>query len=268
MNDIFDFGRFGKLLKYECVNYLSRYVRGMVVFASFFVALWLFTIAFEIPFNSRTLLVYAVFNLAIFLAPFFVYSDINDRKRGYTYAMMPASTFEKMLSMTLVCLLIIPLMVYATLSLTDLLLYGLSCAGVGYFTGFELCNPFVLDWGVLDPTDSFKTFFDAKISALNSISAVTTYMMFNAIFRKYKIIKTILFNMAVSFTLQIIMVFVAVFATAGFMDSIITFFEELFSKYTPEEMLAFYHTMTMLWYIAVTATTLVITYFRIKRVNY
>ena len=65
---------------------------------------------------------------------------------------------------------------------------------------------------------------------------VTTYMMFNAIFRKYKIIKTILFNMAVSFTLQIIMVFVAVFATAGFMDSIITFFEELFSKYTPEEV--------------------------------
>ena len=116
MNDIFDFGRFGKLFVYECRNYLPRYIKGMVVFASFLVAAWLFTIASEYPLDSRTYFISALFFFAIFLSPYFVYKEMNNRKKGYFYAMLPASTFEKLLSMTLVSVVVVPAVVYLSLS--------------------------------------------------------------------------------------------------------------------------------------------------------
>lgn len=95
MNDIFDFGRFGKLFVYECRNYLPRYMKGLVVFSSVLFAAWMLTIAMDFPLRDGTNVISVLYTLAIFLSPYFIYKDMNNRKRGYSYAMIPASTLEK-----------------------------------------------------------------------------------------------------------------------------------------------------------------------------
>ncbi|MBR3616638.1 MAG: hypothetical protein IKL56_08485 [Bacteroidaceae bacterium] len=273
MNDIFDFGRFGKLFVYECRNYLPRYIKGMVVFASFLVAAWLFTIASEYPFDSRTNFITVLFFFAIFLSPYFVYKEMNNRKKGYFYAMLPASTFEKLLSMTLVSVVVVPAVVYLSLSVTDVLLYALSCAGAGYFTGLEFCNPFNLltDVDIVNLKwnfgDELAALFSGKHIVLWCVMNISVVMMFNSIFRKHKIIKTLLFNMAVQFLFQIAVIFFAVWfpeATERFADWV----EHFLTDYTPGELLTMIDNTVLLVNTLVTVVALTITYFRIKRVNY
>lgn len=258
MNDIFDFGRFGKLFLYECTNYLPRYVKGVAIFVSFIVAAWLITIAGADPMYSRTPLIAFLFNMAMFLSPYFIYKDINNRKKGYSYAMIPASTAEKLLSMSIICMLVVPVFVYAALTLSDFALYGLSSMGIGYFMDFELCNPF----------SSLDESTPAGISFLALLSSVPMAMMFNSIFRKNKILKTVLFNMAVSFVAVIVAIIVAQFISSDGWIDLGRKIERFFDAYTFEEVECFYSNVVILWSIFSILVSLVITYFRIKRVNY
>ena len=260
MNDTFDFGRFGKLFFYECKNYLPLYIKGLIVFSAFIAAMWIATIAFDFSFPDRKEAIAFLYGLAVFLSPYFVYKSVNDRKKGYSYAMVPASTLEKLLSMSLVSFVVVPVAVYAALTMTDAFLYMLSCMGMGRFTGISVYNPFV----ALAQFDEIP-FGNAMLASICSIS---TGMMFNAIFRKNKIIKTVLFNMAVSFSMVIIGAVVMASFSAETWSEIADFLNNFFEGYTPEEMFALCNTLYNFGYLLAIAVTLVITYFRIKRVNY
>ena len=96
---------------------------------------------------------------------------------------------------------------------------------------------------------------------------ISVVMMFNSIFRKHKIIKTLLFNMAVQFLFQIAMIFFAVWfpeAVERFADWVVHFLTD----YTPGELLAMIDNTALLVNTLLTVVALTITYFRIKRVNY
>jgi hypothetical protein len=125
MNEVFDIKRLGKLVQYEVVNYMPRFFRTLLILASIIVATWLlsFTLSFEILDYDRSLLVKTLFTLAIVISPFIVYKDMNNRKKGYFYAMIPASTLEKLFSMVILCVVIVPLLTYAVLTGVDLLLW-------------------------------------------------------------------------------------------------------------------------------------------------
>ena len=268
MNDIFDFKRFAKLLKYECVNYLPRYIKGMVVFVSFLVAAWLFSIVSEIEFSTRAPFMNVLFYFAIFLSPYFVYKEMNNRKKGYSYAMLPASTFEKLLSMSVVSILIVPVLVYLALSVTDVILYAISCAGAGNFTGLEFCNPLSLALPEWYLGEGFIDFFDAKLLVLSYVLSITVFMMFNSIFRKNKIIKTLLFNMGVQFLLQILFVFLAISNPGDILDVLRDWFVETFGNCTEAEIVSMLYNTAITLNVVSIAVVTTITYFRIKRVNY
>lgn len=268
MNDTFETGRFVKLLRYECVNYLPNYMKGMVVFVSFLVAAWLWTIASEFPFETRAPFMTVLFYFAVCLSPYFVYKDMNNRKKGYTYAMLPASTLEKLLSMIVICVIIVPVMVYLALSVTDVLLYALSCAGAGHFTGLEFCKPFTVAQADGWVDSEFAYLFDTKMVVLSCVMNIAVFMMFNSIFRKHKIIKTLLFNMAVQFLFQIIIIFMAVWIPEGTWEEWGRWLVEYFHDMTGREVLSIIYDVMFASNIIVTAIVLTITYFRIKRVNY
>lgn len=184
MNRIFNFSRFARLFRYECLNYFPRHMKGMLIYSGMIVFLWLFSCLFEHDMPNRTLYVEALFYIAISLAPYFVYGEFNHRKKGYIYAILPASVFEKYLSMLLMCLVVIPVATYLLLTLTDTALYCLSFAGVGGFVGLELYNPF---------TDSFLyTFYDGPVNTPIIVTPILFTMMSNAMFRKYKIINSLI----------------------------------------------------------------------------
>ena len=117
MNEIFDIKRLGRLIKYEATNYIPNFFKSLLIFASVIAAVWIFSLTVEEPIipYDRSELVNSLFVLAITLSPFIVYKDMNDRKKGYIYAMIPASTLEKQLSMIVLCVVIVPILAYGVL---------------------------------------------------------------------------------------------------------------------------------------------------------
>lgn len=269
MNEVFDIKRLGKLVQYEVVNYMPRFFRTLLILASIIVATWLlsFTLSFEILDYDRSLLVKTLFTLAIVISPFIVYKDMNNRKKGYFYAMIPASTLEKLLSMLVLCLVIVPLLTYAVLTGTDLLLWLLSKVGIGSFLHIEFYNPFthvnLVDDEYLQPY--IYPVFDSIIYFVNIVAYT---IMFNAIFRKNKVLKTILFNISMTFVLVILTAVIANITTPEFWENTFEGVVEWIEGKTDVELFAYIMTACRCLTILLSIAFLSITYFRIKKVNY
>lgn len=248
MNDNFEFSRLGKLLTYECRNYVPRFTKVIVIMACIVFASWIITVVYDdtIGFHVRKSLFSSLFGISCFVGPFVAYKYMNDRKKGYAYAMLPASTLEKFTSMFLVCMIVLPMISYFTLVASDALLYLVSMCGVGGFVDIGIYNPLVID---LDGKG-----FSMVMSYMASISLS---MMFNSIFRKSKIIKTILVYMAVSF-MSVILISIPVLNLNH--DVIYKIGEFIFDLGL--EMVA------NICNILLVAVSLYVTYRRIERVNY
>ena len=85
---------------------------------------------------------------------------------------------------------------------------------------------------------------------------------------KSTVFMILFFNMAVSFSMVIIGAVVTASFSAETCIEIADFLNNFFEGYTPEEMFALCNTLYTFGYLLAIAVTLVITYFRIKRVNY
>jgi hypothetical protein len=266
---VFDIKRLGRLIKYEVINYIPNFFKSLLIFASVIAAVWIFslTVEFDVCPHSRAGLVNVLFVLAIVLSPFIVYKDMNDRKKGYIYAMIPASTLEKLLSMIVLCVVIVPLLAYAVLTATDLLLWLLSKAGIGPFLHMEFYNPFtavkLVDDEYLLP--HIYPVFDSIIYFVNLIAYT---IMFNTIFRKNKVLKTILFNMAMSFAFVILTAVVVNVTTPEFWEDMFEGVVEWLDEKTDVQLFGYLMTACRCLAILMSMAFLTITYFRIKKVNY
>lgn len=255
MSDTFDFGRFSKLFKYECLNYLPRYVKGMLVFAGFIVASWAFSIKEGYTINDRTDLIAVLLNFAVLLSPYFVYSDINNSKKGYLYAIIPASTLEKLLSMSLMCMVVVPVCAFVALTATDVLLWLFSMMGIGGFKEIAF-----LDLAVL---------LDYRV-IISAIAFVATPMMFNAVFRSHKILKTLLFFLALFFAL----VFGVSFIVSALSVNLATerafeiWLGRTFGNCSAQDVISFLEIILSLFNAAIACVTLAVTYRRIKKMDY
>lgn len=269
MNEVFDIKRLGRLIKYEVINYIPNFFKSLLIFASVIAAVWIFslTVDFDVCPHSRAGLVNALFVLAIVLSPFIVYKDMNDRKKGYIYAMIPASTLEKLLSMIVLCVVIVPLLAYAVLTATDLLLWLLSKAGIGPFLHMEFYNPFtavkLVDDEYLLP--HIYPVFDSIIYFVNLIAYT---IMFNTIFRKNKVLKTILFNISMTFAFVILTAVIVNITTPEFWEDMFEGLVEWLDEKTDVELFGYMMTTVRCLTILMSVAFLSITYFRIKKVNY
>ena len=92
--------------------------------------------------------------------------------------------------------------------------------------------------------------------------------MFNSIFRKNKIFKTVLFNVIVVFSITIIVLLVSNIVSVEFVERVSNWFGDFFYSFSEERLESLAMWTLRLFYIAWIATTLGITYYRIKKVNY
>lgn len=269
MNETFDIKRLGRLIKYEVINYIPNFFKSLLIFASVIAAVWIFslTVDFNVCPHSRAGLVNALFVLAIALSPFIVYKDMNDRKKGYIYAMIPASTLEKLLSMIVLCVVIVPLLAYAVLTSTDLLLWLLSKAGIGPFLHMEFYNPFTAV-KLLDEEYMLPHIYPVFDSIIYFVNLIAYTIMFNTIFRKNKVLKTILFNMAMSFAFVILTAVVVNVTTPEFWEDMFEGLIEWLDEKTDVELFGYMMTTVRCLTILMSMAFLSITYFRIKKVNY
>ena len=100
MNETFDIQRLGKLFVYEVTNYLPRFFKSLMIASGVLVAVWLLSLVatVDIMDNGREELINSLYFFMLLLSPYIIYKDMNNRKKGYMYAMIPASTLEKLIS--------------------------------------------------------------------------------------------------------------------------------------------------------------------------
>ena len=270
MNETFDIKRLGRLIKYEVTNYIPNYFKTLLIFASVIAAVWIFslTVDFDVCPHSRGALVGSLFVLAMVLSPFIIYKDMNNRKKGYFYAMIPASTLEKLLSMVVLCVLIVPLLTYAVLTGTDLLLWLLSKVGIGPFLHMEFYNPFTTTVKIVDDDYLLPCIYPVFDSIIYLVNLIVYSIMFNTIFRKNKVLRTILFNIAMSFAFVILTAVIANITTPEFWENMFGGLVEWLDEKTDVQLFGYLMTACRCLTILMSMAFLTITYFRIKKVNY
>ena len=147
---------------------------------------------------------------------------------------------------------------------TDLILWMLSNMGIGSFHEMDFYNPFADTLAMVTYDEDLLACSLPILDGLLYFFGLISYtMMFNTIFRKNKVVKTILFNMALAFVTVVLTV--AVFDT----DFVGDVWEMLRNCFDSEE--GFIIFWLVFWRIAALLfgfLYLAITYFRIKKVNY
>lgn len=197
MKEIFDFKRFGKTLCYDLDNLRNRYGLSLLIISCLpvvmFVFFWLFYIVLGGDYKAMVLssrisaFVCAAFTLVMTM-PVKTYGFLTEKKAGSQWLTLPASTFEKFLSMLVTVLVIVPLFFGAVYLLSDFILsvcvpeYGRCIAGMRLSdVESEVTAYLQLTYGGVFGTLYYTWVINALVFTLGAI-----------FFKKAKVSKTIL----------------------------------------------------------------------------
>ncbi|MGN0202291.1 MAG: hypothetical protein ACI399_05230 [Candidatus Cryptobacteroides sp.] len=207
MSNTFNFRRFIKIFVYDLHKSLQNFGITFLVLALLPILVPLFYGLMSICFShewslpgvmSRGILfTVALVILILDFAPS-VYGKLTDKKIGTEYLMIPASAFEKFLSMVLVTGLVIPLLFTLAYGLVDLLAIGVSLS-----EGTPLLK-FMADNWVVGNSEAVLSagFLTCLTIGLNSL----VILLGSIFFKRFKVGKTLLAMSALSFLLSLLTV--------------------------------------------------------------
>lgn len=191
MNKIFNFRRFANYFIYDFRNAYRLSGFSILVFGLFplifFLLFEFFSLVFEGTFNFAepigTIAIVCSWCLSAMILPKKIYGSITDKRMGTEFLMIPASSFEKWFSMSLILCVIVPAINVLLLYISDNALYNFF---PNYYGRISFENADIPD--------------ELNLTGLvigGWISSVCTYNLGAIIFKKSKISKTILATMAV-----------------------------------------------------------------------
>ena len=238
MNNKFDWNRFCKVVNKDFRNMWPMFGTTMIILAALPFAVWLFMAVIagsdvSMPPDIRLLMIEGVAYLAAIMAPSRMYRTWNLRNEGIYYAMLPASKLEKYISALLFSLIICPLGVYLGSMVLDIFLTILP---FGHWKEWiwqcKLGFPFTLDissmlseFATSDPSaDSFRLLYFGTLYNvgcwLGYIGTVLMFVFTSTLFKKHKVLQTILWLYVINFVLSIILipVFMFIFGHSDFME--------------------------------------------------
>lgn len=204
MNNTLNINRFGKILKHDGLNFFPNLILTLAILWAIPVIVYL-AVAL-MPTNdtkdavdafSRVDLISTLANIAIIIAPARLYRYCNDSRKGIGYAMLPASTLEKFLSMLIYCVIVTPIVYVAGALAIDsiLALFHGPYEGFAvsiYFDTFAKINAvFQRDGIMLDESfmlyyASISPIFMLILSAIGTLAISSIFMFGNMIFKKRK----------------------------------------------------------------------------------
>lgn len=248
MNKTFSFSRFGKYFVNDLRN--TWKTGGISLLALGFLPVIAFTVTKLISLitglpvnNSKFISVaYSCVSLACttMIMPKKLYGGITDKKQGSLFLLIPASTFEKWLSMTLMFCLVIPVAVLAMLALSNL--------AVATVFPSDYCIP------DLDLPEEFPISEFLWLTFGSWTSTIGVFALGALIFKKSKIALTILCTFAFSMAL----------------GSIIALFkwQDLDLNMDPETLLKFSMDVCIISVIASNILVFGAMYFRLKTIKH
>lgn len=123
MNAIFDIKRFGNLFFKDNKEVILRSSRIIFIWAGVYMAQFLLrSFDGDTDMSFRSPWFTTIFMLFVINVPLVSYFWVNDKQKGIYYAMLPASSLEKTISMIINNVVILPLAFFVSLTLLDTLL--------------------------------------------------------------------------------------------------------------------------------------------------
>jgi len=203
MSNIFNFKRFGNYFLYDLRNAKNSY--GVTFLASglalviAFVLVQSYSLLFSRHFADMSSSVWqwaavvVAFCIVSLSAAARIYGGVTNKRSGAGFILLPASTFEKTLSLCLILLVVLPALLFAMLFASDLLL--------------SLCFPSLYGGRVFTGFSSDVDGVRVNYFALLYFSWIITVLLFclgSLIFKRAKVAKTLLCSFAISFVLEVI----------------------------------------------------------------
>lgn len=225
MNNTFNINRFGKVLKHDGLNFFPNMILALAILWAIPVIIYLFTSL--IPSDdtshvfdafSRINIISFIKKIVIIIAPVRLYKYCNDSRQGITYAMLPASTLEKFLSMVIYCVIVTPIIYIAGALVIDSLLalfhgpYN-GFAVAYYFDSFaQFDHSIEKSQLVFNEEDALLLFNSISstymliIGLLGTLMLSSIFMFGNMIFKKHKTAKMIGILILLAIILMIVFV--------------------------------------------------------------
>ena len=191
MNNKFDFKRFKQVVAEDWRLYFRRYGITLLVWTCLPIVLWITSLVFGFVMDPdpRTGFIAAFIFATVMTVPAHVYGKANLSRDGVSFAMLPATSTEKFLSMVLYCSIVTPVFcglgAWAVDSLMTLLPFG----------GFkEFVVPFKVEY----------LGYNLLVTAMLFFTESSLFMLGNMIFKKRKTGKTFAWILLILFVITLI----------------------------------------------------------------
>ncbi|MCQ2140791.1 MAG: hypothetical protein MJY83_00410 [Bacteroidales bacterium] len=267
MNKIFSFDRFSKYFVYDLNNAKNTFGISLLISGCLSIIICVFSNFYSLVFSQQlegmhvamsiTALI-AGFAIISIVSPIKIYGGITDKRMGSDWLLIPASTFEKFLSMLIILCVVIPV-IFCILFLACDYFLALICKDY---------NP-ILTWAsstfgslseLIDSEDG-PSFTNAIYLApwLNYMEIVLPFALGALCFKKAKVGKTI-------FVLWLLScVFSAILATAIFQ---VGDFEQIINSFDPSKAELWVNLIINVIYIVVIGCLMGGIYYRLKTIKH
>lgn len=206
MNNTLDFNRLGKVIRRDGMNFIPNFGWSLVILWAIPVVIWLTSFTFISQggeLTGRLEMLRFLSTIALVVAPAKLYKDCNDPRKGIQYAMMPASSLEKFISMFIFCVIVTPIVYMAGAVALDTIMAAFP--GKNPYNGFifnllfnakeqnrEIVEESWMYDGYLDDVNNAFSGFFIYFSKIISVILMSSIFMFgNMIFKKRKTSKMI-----------------------------------------------------------------------------
>ena len=278
MNNTFTFNRFKNLLLKDGKMYFRKYGVSLIVWCSLNAIFWVFNLLFdsssESAFRFAMLCVWTA--LAMMMVPEKVYGNANLSREGVGFAMLPASSLEKFVSMFIYCAIVTPIIVFFGGYLVDTLLSLFPFGGfekpIHLYTINDILRTANDTKGTVqigNAETSFTEVFPIGVMRtsfyMSIIQWAAIFMLGNMLFKKRKTGKTFACFLGIGYVLSTI--FGLTFLTSERLQRWIDTFED----FPAGEMVRLWHNATiwgMIIGIVITGVLLYFTYRKIKTQKY
>jgi len=282
MNNTLDFNRLGKVVKHDSASFVQNLGLALIILWAIPVVIWLFNSLTpshaHMDAFSRIGMIGLLGKILLIIAPARLYKYCNDSRQGIGFAMLPASTLEKFISMVFYCVIVAPIIYLAGALAIDSVLSVLG----GPYEGFAIADYFDKfaqlkdmwkdkmmfdeeDYSILANTFTPTMIIISKILTVLTLSSI--FMFGNMVFKKRKTGKMIGILILLFIIFMIIMV--------NYAANHEYWFQRMFGEITEENAAeVFKHAICIIFRASmivsaiISAVMLWLTYYKIKTQKY
>ena len=266
MNKIFQPKRFGAYLLYDLRSAWNNYGITMLILGTLPLLVFVLNTLTELLLQGKTFQVdtsYAalLFGLALFILVVSfsakTYGGITDKRYGSSWLLLPASTFEKFLSMLIVTCVVAPLCLCVLFGVTDTLMSLVfpNAYGPNIINNYDL-------QAAIDESIGVHINFPALLYVSFAVPMLA-FTLGAVLFKKAKPAKTFLVILAFGFVLSIIAV---AFASSGILDS--NNMERYLDSLTEDQMQRMINTWLNVPNLILSVLLMCGLYFRLKTIKH